>query len=88
MQFALLIYHFPEEFDMRKNDYSDPHLGAWRAYYKALVEARGRDSVSTRRADAQRPDRVGCNRAVLRATDPHLTDAWRANRIRHRSWRS
>jgi len=22
-----------------KNDYSDPHLGAWRAYYKALVEA-------------------------------------------------
>lgn len=24
---------------MRKNDYSDPHLGAWRAYYKALVDA-------------------------------------------------
>ena len=39
MQFALLVYHSPEEFDMRKNDYSDPHLGAWRAYYKALVEA-------------------------------------------------
>ena len=39
MQFALMIYHTPEEFDMRKNDYSDPHLGAWRAYYKALVEA-------------------------------------------------
>jgi hypothetical protein len=39
VQFALLIYHLPEEFDMRKNDYSDPHLGAWRAYYKALVEA-------------------------------------------------
>ena len=39
MQFALLIYHSPEEFAMRKNDYSDPHLGAWRAYYKALVEA-------------------------------------------------
>jgi len=31
--------HSPEEFAMRKNDYSDPHLGAWRAYYKALVEA-------------------------------------------------
>src|SRR5438445_13466429 len=40
MQFALLIYHSPEEFAMRKNDYSDPHLGAWRAYYKALVEAK------------------------------------------------
>jgi len=40
MQFALLIYHTPEEFDMRRNDYSEPHLGAWRAYYKALVEAK------------------------------------------------
>jgi hypothetical protein len=39
MQFVLLIYHSPEEFDLRKNDYSHPHLGAWRAYYKALVEA-------------------------------------------------
>ena len=39
MQFALMIYHTPEEFDMRRNDYSDPHLGAWRAYYKTLVEA-------------------------------------------------
>jgi hypothetical protein len=39
MQFALLIYHSPEEFAMRKNDYNDPHLGAWRAYYRALVEA-------------------------------------------------
>src|SRR5947208_2593992 len=39
MQFALLIYHSPEEFAMRKNEYNDPHLAAWRAYYKALVEA-------------------------------------------------
>lgn len=39
MQFALLIYHSPEEFAMRKSDYDDPHLAAWRAYYKALVEA-------------------------------------------------
>ena len=39
MQFALLIYHSPEEFAMRNNEYDDPHLGAWRAYYKALVEA-------------------------------------------------
>ena len=33
MQFALLIYHAPEEFAMRENDYNDAHLGAWRAYY-------------------------------------------------------
>jgi hypothetical protein len=39
MQFALLIYHLPEEFDLRKKDYNDAHLGAWRVYYKALVEA-------------------------------------------------
>jgi hypothetical protein len=38
MQFALLVYHTQEEFDMRK-DYSTPHIGAWRAYHKALVEA-------------------------------------------------
>lgn len=39
MQFALLICESPEAFAMRKNDDSDPYLGAWRAYYKALVEA-------------------------------------------------
>lgn len=39
MQFALLIYHSPEEFAMRNSDYNDPHLGAWRGYYTALVEA-------------------------------------------------
>ena len=39
MQFALLIYHSQEEFDVRKNEYDDPHLAAWRAYYKALVAA-------------------------------------------------
>ncbi len=39
MQFALLIYESPEAFATRKNDENDPYLGAWRAYYKALVEA-------------------------------------------------
>lgn len=39
MQFALLIYESPEAFARRKNDESDPYLGAWRAYYKTLVEA-------------------------------------------------
>ena len=37
MQFALMIYHTPEEFELRK-DYGDPRIAAWRAYYKALVE--------------------------------------------------
>jgi hypothetical protein len=39
MQFALLIYESSEAFAARKNDENDPYLGAWRAYYKALVEA-------------------------------------------------
>jgi hypothetical protein len=39
MQFALLIYESPEAFATRKNDESDSYLGAWRAYYRALVEA-------------------------------------------------
>ena len=39
MQFVLLIYHSPEEFARRENDYNDPFLGAWRAYYQALVQA-------------------------------------------------
>ena len=34
-----LIYESPEAFAARKNDDNDPYLGAWRAYYKALVEA-------------------------------------------------
>ena len=39
MQFALLIYESPEAFATRKSDENNPYLGAWRAYYKALVEA-------------------------------------------------
>ncbi|HTZ98666.1 MAG TPA: YciI family protein [Terriglobales bacterium] len=39
MQFALLICEAPEAFAMRKNDDNDPYLGAWRAYYKAVVDA-------------------------------------------------
>ena len=39
MQFALLIYESPEAFATRKNAEDDPYLGAWRGYYKALVEA-------------------------------------------------
>ncbi len=39
MQFALLVYESPEAFATRNNDEIDPYTGAWRAYYKALVEA-------------------------------------------------
>ena len=39
MQFALLIYESPEAFATRKEDDKNPYTSAWRAYYKALVEA-------------------------------------------------
>ncbi|MGD0213272.1 MAG: YciI family protein [Terriglobales bacterium] len=39
MQFALLIFESPEAFASRDADENDPYLGAWRAYYRALVEA-------------------------------------------------
>jgi hypothetical protein len=39
MQFALLIYESSEAFATRSNQNLDPYTGAWRAYYKALVEA-------------------------------------------------
>lgn len=39
MQFALLIYESPEAFATRKNDGADAYTGAWRAYYRAQVEA-------------------------------------------------
>jgi hypothetical protein len=39
MQFALLVYESPQAFATRNNDGTDPYTGAWRAYYKALVEA-------------------------------------------------
>ena len=39
MQFALLVYESPEAFATRGHDETDPYIGAWRAYYKALVEA-------------------------------------------------
>ncbi|MGH7897772.1 MAG: YciI family protein [Candidatus Binatia bacterium] len=40
MQYAMLIYEPPDAFASRANeDQDDPHVGAWRAYYRALVEA-------------------------------------------------
>jgi hypothetical protein len=39
MQFALLVYESSEAFATRNNNEADSYTGAWRAYYKALVEA-------------------------------------------------
>jgi hypothetical protein len=39
MQYAMLIYETPENFESRKKRDNDDYIGAWRAYHKALVEA-------------------------------------------------
>ena len=40
MQYALLIYETPADFARREQAGDDaPYFGAWRAYYKAVVEA-------------------------------------------------
>lgn len=39
MQFGLLIYESPEAFATRKDEVTHPYTGAWRSYYRAVVEA-------------------------------------------------
>ena len=39
MQFALLIYESQQAFLNRKSDEIEVYTGAWRTYYKALVDA-------------------------------------------------
>jgi hypothetical protein len=39
MQYMLLIYETPGDFDSRTGDRSQPYIAAWRAYYRSLVDA-------------------------------------------------
>jgi hypothetical protein len=39
MQFMMLIYETAEDFASREEAQPTPLIGAWRAYYKALVDA-------------------------------------------------
>lgn len=39
MQYMLLIYESPEDFAARTADKTAPYIAAWRAYYRALVDA-------------------------------------------------
>src|ERR1700751_133599 len=39
MQFAVLIYESPEAWATPNSEETHPYIGAWRAYYKTLVEA-------------------------------------------------
>jgi hypothetical protein len=39
VQFTLLIYEPPEDFEERETERGEAHLAAWRQYYRALVEA-------------------------------------------------
>ncbi len=39
MKYIVLIYETPANFDSRREGKESPYVAAWRAYYKALVEA-------------------------------------------------
>jgi len=39
MQYVMLIYETAKDFDVRTSDKASPHVAAWRAYYKSLVDA-------------------------------------------------
>jgi hypothetical protein len=39
VQFALLIYEPPEDFETRDTERGAAHIAAWRQYYRALVDA-------------------------------------------------
>ena len=39
MQFVMLIYETPKDFDARTTDKTAPYIAAWRAYYNAMVAA-------------------------------------------------
>jgi len=39
MQYAMLIYETPQAFASRDSVEQDAYQGAWRAYYKTLIEA-------------------------------------------------
>lgn len=39
MQYAMLIYENQEAFATRQADEDDAYVGAWRAYYRSMVEA-------------------------------------------------
>ena len=65
MQFALLIYESPQAFTNRKNDEIEAYTGAWRTYYKALVEAGVYvGGITSRREGGSSDHRAGCPRVV------------------------
>jgi hypothetical protein len=39
MQFGFLIYESPEAWATRNSDKTNPYIGAWRAYYRTLMQA-------------------------------------------------
>ncbi|MGH6691454.1 MAG: YciI family protein [Gammaproteobacteria bacterium] len=39
MRYIMVVYETPTDVDRRDDPAGDPYIAAWRAYYKALVEA-------------------------------------------------
>jgi hypothetical protein len=39
MKYIMLVYETPADFESRRHGEKSPYVGAWRAYYAALLEA-------------------------------------------------
>ena len=39
MQYMMLIYETPKDFEVRSTDKTNPYIAAWRAYHRSLVES-------------------------------------------------
>ena len=55
MQYVMLIYETADDFRARSNEDGNPLFGAWRAYYRQLVEA----GVYVTGAPLEPPDATG-----------------------------
>ena len=63
MQYALLIYERPHDFDRREDEAEeDAYTGAWQAWHKALWKP-GSSSAATRWTRRKPARRCGCGTA-------------------------
>ena len=74
MTYILLVYETPDNFEDRKTGAQTPYVGAWRAYYKALVEA-GAYAGGAPLRDATTATRVQLREGKRRVQDGPFAEA-------------
>ena len=85
MQFMMLIYETKEDFESRATEQPSALTGAWRAYYKALIDAGIYVGGAPLEAPSTGSDGARAWRAAARAGRAlrgYQRTAWRADRSR------